>query len=411
MRKFLKVCKINILSIISLVLLCLSFLGKLLELIANKLKVLFAILCAFLPIYIIHDILSDESVALTLLFCLVIFFLLFAIVICFFHIIWEVIKALILMIFEITEILSETIYCIFFEGYVNLRDICEDDYTEICLSGNKILNGFECLFFSLEKGIVCTFRFIFKYLIWISIIISVLIAIGCIDLIRVKYSKLPALDMLYESLSNIMLWGAIVYFLISFTNDLREWIVGLHANNLSDKIESVNADDLTINHYSDNTAKYENDKIYHDMYLNYISDIDKISERILAVNEKKPNVALENTFSMYFSELYEIYELFKKHNLQLTAEQFHELIPKIQHIERLRNKLISSLEIIESEYSNAANYSIYFSGCNDLNSLDKRYKVLCKAYHPDSDSGDADSFMRMQSEYEKIKASMTPSEP
>ncbi len=46
---------------------------------------------------------------------------------------------------------------------------------------------------------------------------------------------------------------------------------------------------------------------------------------------------------------------------------------------------------------------VYFSGCEDIDMLDSRYHILCKAFHSDGKSGDEESFKRMKAEYDAIK--------
>lgn len=52
--------------------------------------------------------------------------------------------------------------------------------------------------------------------------------------------------------------------------------------------------------------------------------------------------------------------------------------------------------------TNISSYS-YFIGCNDIDSLNKRYRMLARAFHPDSGFGDKASFQKMNDEYEKCK--------
>ena len=46
--------------------------------------------------------------------------------------------------------------------------------------------------------------------------------------------------------------------------------------------------------------------------------------------------------------------------------------------------------------------AIFFSGCDTIDKLERRHKILCKAYHPDA-GGDEETFKKMQSEYEDLK--------
>ena len=45
----------------------------------------------------------------------------------------------------------------------------------------------------------------------------------------------------------------------------------------------------------------------------------------------------------------------------------------------------------------------YFKGCVTLDDLSLRYKKLCLIYHPDSGSGDVDTYIELKDEYELLK--------
>ncbi len=117
-----------------------------------------------------------------------------------------------------------------------------------------------------------------------------------------------------------------------------------------------------------------------------------------------------------------------------TYPKCANLIDEIKELEKYDNryerlifdikKIIADMEIIlekiegleynSTDYSsndNTNNYfelndtysSIYFSGCNTLDSLNKRYHILAKAYHPDNNFGDQKTFQKMKNEYEELK--------
>ncbi|MBR5359935.1 MAG: hypothetical protein IK123_03505 [Lachnospiraceae bacterium] len=45
----------------------------------------------------------------------------------------------------------------------------------------------------------------------------------------------------------------------------------------------------------------------------------------------------------------------------------------------------------------------YFKGCESVDDLSLRYKKLCLIYHPDSGSGDVDTYIELKDEYEMLK--------
>ena len=46
----------------------------------------------------------------------------------------------------------------------------------------------------------------------------------------------------------------------------------------------------------------------------------------------------------------------------------------------------------------------FFNGCKDTASIKRRYKDLCKAYHPDSGNGSAEIFNKVTQEYDRLIA-------
>lgn len=72
-------------------------------------------------------------------------------------------------------------------------------------------------------------------------------------------------------------------------------------------------------------------------------------------------------------------------------EQHHEEHHEEYHEEQHENQ------------SAQGNGLVYFSGCDSLEKVEKRYKMLARAFHPDVGSGDEESFKKMQREYEQVK--------
>lgn len=48
----------------------------------------------------------------------------------------------------------------------------------------------------------------------------------------------------------------------------------------------------------------------------------------------------------------------------------------------------------------------YFHGCNTKEELTKRYRALCKVFHPDAATGDTDEFRKLQEAYEDMMNKM-----
>lgn len=55
-----------------------------------------------------------------------------------------------------------------------------------------------------------------------------------------------------------------------------------------------------------------------------------------------------------------------------------------------------------SNINSQANVFQPFSGCNDVDSLKRRYRQLVHTYHPDENGGDTEAFTLLQKEYERL---------
>lgn len=55
-----------------------------------------------------------------------------------------------------------------------------------------------------------------------------------------------------------------------------------------------------------------------------------------------------------------------------------------------------------SNTNSQANVFQPFSGCNDVDSLKRRYRQLVRTYHPDENGGDTEAFTLLQKEYERL---------
>lgn len=55
-----------------------------------------------------------------------------------------------------------------------------------------------------------------------------------------------------------------------------------------------------------------------------------------------------------------------------------------------------------AENSGSASGSVFFAGCTTKEQVQQRYRTLAKAYHPDSGSGDTETFEKVQAEYEAL---------
>lgn len=119
----------------------------------------------------------------------------------------------------------------------------------------------------------------------------------------------------------------------------------------------------------------------------------------------------------------------EKHNLSFYRKELKSANAKLQEIELLKEKfeILNSKGKTEEEYlyekmlyekeleekykenvirEKAKLGSTFFSGCHTIEQLEKRYKSLCKVYHPDTQTGEEETFKRIKTEYDKLSSKL-----
>jgi hypothetical protein len=144
---------------------------------------------------------------------------------------------------------------------------------------------------------------------------------------------------------------------------------------------------------------------YQDLLHRHAMDIEEFVQRIYPIVEKSDNYILRSGWSEYFTTLQEVMDLMGQYEGGIPVEAFEKLMPRIDRIEELKQTIEKQAARAGTEQkSAAAAESGFFGGCDTLDKLEKRYRALCKTYHPDTEAGDEDTFKRVTEEYEKRKA-------
>lgn len=134
-----------------------------------------------------------------------------------------------------------------------------------------------------------------------------------------------------------------------------------------------------------------------------LEPLGNLVESVLTV---KDNALLRSTWGSYFRNLSDIVEECTKYKKGIPLDKFKRLIPRIQQLEKQREEVKTLAEKLQQTYSDPVQSSVFFVGCNSPEKLEKRYKSLCKAYHPDAEGGDTGTFQKLQEEYEMLKGRM-----
>ena len=312
------------------------------------------------------------------------------------------------------------VYELLYAGYAGLYHICYEEYCLLDFS-RKVRIG-SCFIYSLLRIVNRVIIFFATHAIKVLIVISVALVVGSIIKANASIQTVFGLNLLaylklfslYEVVYGVVLYLAFlagfVVLLISLGVEWSEWgeEMSLSTSDYEKYIQSVkndyramNAERLAI---TDEVSRKRKEKCDRYMMLlnEHIEGFGGFLKDIGPVVEKSEDYILRANRGQYITDLHELTEALNKYGGQVPLEEFEKLMPRIDGIDELKRKIEQQVhQIRESKEKKEA--AGFFSGCDTPEKLEKRYKALCRTYHPDNEYGDEETFKRMQAEYEEKK--------
>lgn len=86
-------------------------------------------------------------------------------------------------------------------------------------------------------------------------------------------------------------------------------------------------------------------------------------------------------------------------NYRKNESVFEEKLAELNVLYYKLTVIKENMKNISKGYSD--NEQLFFEGCSSINELNKRYRLLAKIYHPDSENGNSDIFQKIKDEYDK----------
>ncbi len=312
------------------------------------------------------------------------------------------------------------VYELVYAGYAGLYHICYEDYCLLDFS-RKVRIG-SCFIYSLLRIVNRVIIFFATHAIKVLFVISIALVVGSVIKTNASIQDMFGLNIiaylkmfsLYEIVYGVVLYLAflagVVILLLSLGVEWSEWgeEMSLSTSDYEKYIRSVKDDYKAMNQerlgISDEVSKKRKEKCdKYMMLLNaHIESFGGFLKEIGPIVEKSEDYILRANRGQYITDLHEVTEELNRYSGQVPLEEFERLMPKIDQIDELKRKIEQQVhQIRESKEKKEA--AGFFSGCDTPEKLEKRYKALCRTYHPDNEFGDEETFKRMQAEYEEKK--------
>lgn len=412
MEKGLKIFKINIFSLLALPLLLIATASKLIAKALGKVTVIFSVLFLWILLTLGFDIFKSpnntwQAVLYILAFCAI-----FAAIIALFIFLANVATAAITSVWSKTIEFFEAIYTWTYDKFLRLFALCELDYRYVNLNSNKTTSALLCLFYTILKFMNKLIVTVISYALPASVIISVLYVLTKIVGAHLKIQSTFGIGLLtfigkfdtFSVVYGVTMYVAMIAFyviiLISVGIQWNEWAkeLNLTCAELSEDVADLRKNDF---HMHKDAQKYESHMKKLEEHKERLDDLGAQVEKLLATTD---NALLRSEWGNYFRNLSEIVEECSKYRQGIPSGKFKKLIPRIKQLDGQRKDIEQMIEKLQKQASNPIDSSLFFAGCNTLEKLEKRYKSLCKTYHPDAESGNTETFQSMQKEYIQLKA-------
>lgn len=299
--------------------------------------------------------------------------------------------------------------------FLSLNESCENEYRILSLNGLTVWNGARCFCYLLLHGI----DWLIVHLLWLSHALCIAASLAIAATVLMEHSEetmlsygMPLInflqsgqgaDVLYECVLLLAIIVPASVILISLGREWRDWAVELRMDSMEyeEYIDSLQDYQILLFHEEEPD---EEALEMQDILNDHTGTIDDLYNEIIDVLSLKSDILLKNQWNEYLKDLSDLIDVIEKeyHN-EIPHREFKKMLYKVRHLDRQRNDLFEGIDRILELAENPANTSVFFTGCSSRGQLDKRYRELCKAYHPDSVGGDQDLFVEMQLEYRELK--------
>lgn len=392
MGTFFKIIKINILSLLALPLLLVATVSKLIAKALEKLAVSLGMIFLAVIVVMGFEFFKHPTEGIKAVLYMVGFFVTCFIIIAGIVLICKLAMATIRLIWSYVIRFFDRIYDGTYGAFLQLFECCKEDYASFVTDDNKALYGFLCfaftilrfidklivliISFALPASVVCSILLVGGTLLWANRTVQKTFGIGLFTFI----GKFDTFSMIYGIVLYVAAMSMIIVVLLSLGVEWFEWAQelrkasrGIASEDEEDEVEDSYTRDGRLGKWSRNGRDDRSIDEYH-----------AAKKRIAFFeNDEEEDEEIDEHDEFDDDENYE----------EEGSEEYVDW---------------DSDDAEEGEYEDSGNpVSVFFAGCDTPDKLEKRYKALCKSYHPDTGCGDTETFTRMQKEYNERKKELS----
>ena len=424
MKKIFGIIKINVLSLIALPLLLLAVVMKLLAKALERIMVGIVAVVILLAALLISGIIQNPSETLNSLLIIILTLVIGGVVTAFIFFLFSVASGVIMVAAEFISGILNVIYELLYGWYSALFHKCKQCYEEqLSEVANPALRGALCLFYSILRVVNGCIIFFVTHALKLLAAAIILFAVWTLYSFNRQTQALLGLNIfttlgmfpVRDVIAGAVFYAAYVFcfgtMLIAFGLKWNEWgrEMKMATDNYEEYLSRIAEAGASLDEAE--SGDYENEAVlrcreYMSKLNRHFAEAEEFRAETQGIIERSENQMLRSLLGEYMNE---VLELLEKMNSApsggIPVEEFEKLIPRIKRLDDLKED-IRKLNMKMVSYTPAGTGTGFFAGCDNLQKLEKRYKALCKTYHPDSEAGDEETFKKMHEEYEELKAKL-----
>ena len=428
MEHLLPIIKVNACALLALPLLAISILTKLLQKALEKVMVFLGVGTAVLALGILHAIFDNpggffEGVGLFIALMILGGAIISTVVMVLFFF-GGIAAAAVTAVVTICIGLLDAVFYLCHRGYSRLYDICKGDFQRIETAESGRNMRFTCVFWYLLTGLNKLIVFLFS----LAFPISVLCAVGflCYVTLRISYAVstnfgigilhylqlFSGLDVVFSVLYVLVVVFSAIVVLISLGIEWGEWgqILKLSTQDhqsywaaIAERTRNLNETAPLERTFAAGRATQvcrQSMEMLHGLFEN----LETLHQQVDAAIHVKQDSSLIYEFTSYIELLSQICKQLDHFVGQIPCDHFeHKLVPLIDTAKKKEKTLEREVFSILHHYACTAGKQQgainFFAGCDSIEAVRKRYRSLCKVYHPDV-GGHEETFQQLQAQYE-----------
>lgn len=410
-----RIIKINLLAILALPFLLIATVCELIARALEKIPVILRMICASAIIVIIADTIRNNT-GLNASVEFAVYIGVCAVVVTIAIWVLSVFSSILDLLWHFITLFFNAVYNMTYRFFLFLNESCENEYRILSLNGFSLFNAIACFCYLLLHGS----DWLIVHLLWFSYALCIAASLAIAAAVLMNRSEETMLTygmtltdflksgdpaaILFECVLLLAIIVPATIILISLGKEWRDWAVELRMDSLEYEEYIDSLQDYEVSLFNEEDEPDEEALEMQDILNDHTGTIDDLYNEIITALSIKNDMLLKNRWNEYLTDLSDLIDLIEKeyHN-EIPHREFKKMLYKVRHLDLQRNDLFDGIDMIWELAENPANTSVFFTGCSTREQLDKRYKELCKAYHPDSAGGDQDTFVEMQLEYKELK--------